>query len=137
MPFSLVFGRDEEIAAYLEGKLSTRLTPPYTTIGIEADGRIVGGWLFNDYNGHNVEISVALDRPLTRGMIKAVSHYCFSQMKVRRVTARCRESNTKSAALIRRLGFRHEGRLPFYYGDEAALIFGKTDSEITISAPRT
>ena len=124
--FSLVFGRDADVVPYLEDRLNVKLTPPYTTIGIEQDGRIVGGWLFNDYNGHNVEISVALDRPLTRGMIRAVSDYVFRQMKVRRVTARCRESNQKSAALIRRLGFRWEGRLPFYYGDEAAMIFGKT-----------
>ena len=137
MPFKLVFDRQSEVAAYMESRLATVLHPPFTTIGIEQDGRIVGGWLFNDYNGSNVEISVALDRPLTRGMIRAVSHYCFSQMKVRRVTARCRESNTKSAALIRRLGFRHEGRQPFYYGDEAAIIFGKTDSESILTASRT
>lgn len=126
MPYRLVFDRKEEIAAYLERRLNTTLTPPFLTIGIEENGEIVGGWLFNDYNGSNIEISVALDRPLTRGMIRAVHHYVFQQLKCRRVTARCRESNEKSATLIRRLGFRNEGRQPFYYGDDAALIFGKT-----------
>jgi RimJ/RimL family protein N-acetyltransferase len=126
VPYSLVYDRKEEVAAYLESKLETTLTPPFLTIGIEEDGKIVGGWLFNEYNGWNIEISVALSRPLTRGMIRAVNHYVFQQLKCRRVTARCRESNEKSATLIRRLGFRHEGRQPFYYGDDAALIFGKT-----------
>lgn len=126
----LLFDGRPEIVAYLEGRLGTRLSPPYTTIGIEQDGRIVGAWLFNDWNGHNVEISVALDRPLTRGMIRAVEDYVFRQMKARRVTARCRESNQKSATLIRRLGFVLEGRSPFYYGDDAALIFGRTSFHI-------
>lgn len=126
MPYNLVYDRKEEIADYLEKKLETVLTPPFLTIGIEENGRIVGGWLFNDYNGSNIEISVALDRPLTKGMIKSIRNYVFEQLKCRRVTARCRESNVKSATLIRRLGFRHEGRQPFYYGDDAALIFGKT-----------
>lgn len=137
MPYKLVFDRQSDVVAYLQDRLKTTLTPPFTTIGIEQDGNIVGGWLFNDYNGANVEISVALDRPLTLGMIRSIHNYVFKQMKCRRVTARCRESNEKSATLIRRLGFRNEGRQPFYYGDDAALIFGKTTNEITISPSRS
>jgi RimJ/RimL family protein N-acetyltransferase len=130
---NLVFDRQYEIVAYLQERLETVLHPPFTTIGIDEGGRIVGGWLFNDYNGHNVEISVALDRPLTRGMIRAVQNYVFEQLKCRRVTARCREKNEKSAKLIRRLGFHHEGRQPFYYGDDAAVIFGLTASKTPLT----
>lgn len=104
--------------------------PPYTVIGIERDGVIRGGWLFNDYNGHNVEITVALDVPLLPGMIRSVKDYLFRQMRVRRVTGRCRESNTASANMMRRLKFHNEGRLPFYYGDEAAMIFGYTNGKL-------
>lgn len=122
-PCKLVFDRSEEVAAYLERRLNTVLHAPYTTIGLEQAGRIVGGWLFNDYNGSNIEISAALDRPLTRGVIRAVAKYVFGQLRVRRVTARCRADNEKSAALIRRLGFAPVLYDPKYYPDGDALVF--------------
>lgn len=123
---NLVFGQDYRVLSYLENRLDTKLSPPFTTIGIEKDGEIVGGWLFNDYNGHNIEISVALDTQLTRGMIRAVKDYLFRQMKVRVVTGRCRDSNQKSISLLNRLGFHFEGRIPFYYGNEGARLYTYT-----------
>lgn len=127
----IVFNRIQDTVAYLESRLNTVFTPPYTVIGIEKGGKIVGGWLFNDYNGHNVEITVALDAPLLPGMIRAVEHYLFEQMRVTRVTGRCRESNTKSAGMMKRLGFTWEGRLPGYYGTEAAQLFGYTNGKLS------
>lgn len=126
MSSKLVFGQDYKVLAYLESRLETKLHPPFTTIGIEKDGEIVGGWLFNDYNGHNVEISVALDTQLTRGMILAIKDYLFNQMKVRVVTGRCRDSNLASHQLMTRLGFHFEGRIPFYFGTEGARLYTYT-----------
>lgn len=123
---NLCFDRIHDTVAYLERRLDVVFNPPYTVIGIEKNGQIVGGWLFNDYNGHNVEINVALDVPLLPGMIRAVKHYLFNQLRVRRVTGRCRESNVKSARMMSRLGFTWDGRQPFYYGDEAAVLYGCT-----------
>jgi RimJ/RimL family protein N-acetyltransferase len=123
---TLVFNRIPEIVSYLEARMDTVLHPPYTVIGIERNGEIKGGWLFNEYNGHHVEISAALDIPLTRGMIRAVKHYLFEQMRVRVVTGRCREANERSASLMTRLGFHFEGRIPLYYGDEAARFYSYT-----------
>jgi len=123
---SLVFGQDYRVLEYLQSRLDTKFNPPFTTIGIEKNGEIVGGWLFNDYNGYNVEISVALDTPLTRGYIRAIKHYLFNQMKVRVVTARCRDGNLKSRNLIKRLGFHFEGRIPWYFGNEGARLYTYT-----------
>lgn len=126
MSSSLVFGQDEKVLSYLESRLDTKLNPPFTTIGIEKRGEIVGGWLFNDYNGHNVEISVALDTQLTRGMIRAVKDYLFNQMKVRVVTGRCRDGNLSSRELMTRLGFIYRGHIPFYFGTEGARLYTYT-----------
>jgi RimJ/RimL family protein N-acetyltransferase len=126
---SLVYHRISETVSYLEEKLDTVFYPPYTVIGIEKQGRIVGGWLFNDYNGYNVDITVALDTSLTPGMLKAVKAYLFEKMRVCRVTGRCRESNAKSALMMRRLGFVWEGRQPFYYGKESSSIYGYTHGQ--------
>lgn len=123
---NLSFNRIQDTVCYLENRLNTVFTPPYTVIGVEKDGKIVGGWLFNDFNGHNVEINVALDVPLLPGMVRAVKHYLFEQLRVRRVTGRCRESNKKSAGMMNRLGFTWDGRQPFYYGNEAAVLYGYT-----------
>ncbi len=124
--FNLAFNQDFRVLEYLESRLATKLNPPFTTIGIEKNSQIVGGWLFNDYNGHNVEISVALDTHLTPGMIRAVKHYLFRQLKVRVVTGRCRDSNLKSQNMMTRLGFHFEGRIPYYFGDEGARLYTYT-----------
>lgn len=123
---NLCFNRIHDTVAYLECRLNTVFNPPYSVIGIEKNGKIVGGCLFNDYNGHNVEITVALDVPLLPGIVRAARHYLFEQMRVKRVTGRCRESNVKSAKIMSRMGFLLEGRQPFYYGDEAAILYGYT-----------
>lgn len=123
MSCSLVFGEDTRVLAYLEARLDTKLSPPFTTIGIERDGEIVGGWLFNDYNASNIEISVALDCAVSLSMIKSVKAY-LHKAGVKRVTGRCRESNHKSHLMLKRLGFVWEGRSPLYYGNEACIIYG-------------
>lgn len=124
---NLVFDRIGETAEFVQSRLGTVLCPPYTTLGLEKNGRLVGGWMFHHYNGYDVEISVALDAPLLPGTIRAVKHYLFKQLRVRRVTGKCRETNTKSAQMMRRLGFHYEGRSPFYFGEDAAMIFGYTN----------
>lgn len=121
-----MFNRISDTVAYLENRLNTVINQPYSVIGIEKNGQIVGGWLFNDYNGHNVEISVALDTPLLPGMIRAVKHYLFKQMRVRVVTARCRDSNLKSDQMMKRLGFHYLDRIPYYFGDEGARLYTYT-----------
>ena len=59
-----------------------------------------------------------------RRYFKQMFDYCFETMKVKRVSAMCNESNLRSRKLISGVGFKQEGRLRRYFGNEDALVYG-------------
>ena len=93
--------------------------------------RLIGAAVFNNYDFANIEISVYLDESarLTKGMIEAMFTYPFLELQCARVTARTRAGNAKTRQLIRRLGFKPEGRLRWYFGDDDAMIYGMPKAE--------
>ena len=81
----------------------------------EADDVLIGdiGVLLHD-NLMQGEIGFPLDRRYQgRGYateaVRAMLHYLFTELKVRRVSAECDDRNCRSARLLERAGFRREG----------------------------
>ncbi len=138
----LVYGRHDDVAEWVSERIGTIIAKPYVAIGATRDGEtLCGGAVFNNYNGSNVDISLASDRCLTKGTIRGIFHYCFVQSKVLRVTAATRRSNKKMRRILRKFGFEFEGIAKQYYGesrkddafvfalfkDKAARWLGNTD----------
>lgn len=72
---------------------------------------IVGGVVFNNFNGHNAAAHIALEPGIGRamiGMFEAVAHYAFVQFKLKRLTGLVDASNTKALNLDRHIGFEDE-----------------------------
>jgi RimJ/RimL family protein N-acetyltransferase len=86
---------------------------PSKTVGIGEwrDSRIIAGASFADYNGINVVSAIAIDEPPTRGFYHAIFEYPFEQLGCKRITALVEESNTRSVALTKKLGFEVEARM--------------------------
>ena len=83
-------------------------------MGLERDGHIVAGVLFNQFEGPNVHISAA-GKGWTRGFVRAVGDYVFSQLGCLRMTI-----TTEQEAVMRyacRLGGQVEGMMRDYYGE--------------------
>ncbi len=100
--------------------------------GFVDNDRIVGSFVFSEYTGHDVHMYCASDNPriFQRRYIKAMFDYCFNDLKVRRVSAMCNESNLRSRKLISGVGFKQEGRLRRYFGFEDALVYGLLREEM-------
>ena len=128
----LVFGEDEAIAAYVGAALGIDIHPPCTAIGFEHPVKgIVGGAVFNCYNGSNIELTMVLPK-VSRGIIRALAHYAFIQLKVTRVTARTKRSNARVRRILPKLGFAFEFPQVRYFGPnraDDALVF-RLDPEI-------
>ncbi len=118
---TLVFNQHDTVACWVSEKIGTLISPPYVAIGATKDGHsLCGGAVFNDWNGHNIEITLASDGCLTRGTIRAVYHYLFNQSKAGRVSAHTRRSNKAMREMFPRFGFEFEGVARRYYGPAKA-----------------
>ena len=82
-------------------------------MGIERDGEIVAGVLFNHFEGADVHVSIA-GTGWTRELIRAVGRYVYEQLGCERMTV-----ITADAAIARyaeRLGGKIEGLLRSHFG---------------------
>ncbi len=94
--------------------------------GFRHNGEIVGAFVFSEYTGNDVHMYCVSENPkiFQRRYFKQMFDYCFETMKVKRVSAMCNESNLRSRKLISGVGFKQEGRLRRYFGNEDALVYG-------------
>lgn len=83
-----------------------------TGIGVVRDGELIGGVVYNDWNGASVCMHCAGGNGwLTRTLLWYAFDYPFNQLKVKRATALIGEGNTPARTLNEQLGFRYETRI--------------------------
>jgi hypothetical protein len=123
-------GRDKEVAEWL-GSIGLPITPPFVTLAIVEDGKVIAAALFNNFQESNIDMSVVFGRriALTRGNLRALFSYPFKQLGLNRVSVRTRADNMAVRKQIRRLGFEPEGKKPFFYGSVSAMEYGMTRSQ--------
>lgn len=96
-------------------------------MGIERDGVIVAGALFNQFEGFDVHVTIA-GTGWTKGFATAVGQYVYGQLGCLRMTATTR--HPKVVGYAERLGGHVEGRLRNHFGMGAdAIIIGILRSE--------
>lgn len=113
----LIFDHHDLVADWVAERVGSVIAKPYVAIGATRDEQtFCAGAVFNNWNGHNIEITLASDHGLTRGTIRGIYHYLFVQSKAGRVTAHTRRSNKVMRAMLPRLGFQEEGVVKRFYG---------------------
>jgi len=117
----LIFNHDEELARWAEFYYPdcSPLARPLTTIGIESQGgEILGVAIYHDFSDNDVQITfvTATPRWATPGNVRAILHYPFIQLGVKRMTAVTNKSNKKARKLLEGIGFKLEGVHPFADG---------------------
>lgn len=82
-----------------------------TGIGLERDGELIAGVLYEDFNGAQVICHIAATAKnwtANREYMWMIFDYPFSQMKVKRITVPVAESNIVARAFVEGLGFELE-----------------------------
>ena len=105
---------DERVARFVSERSGAAFCPPFTAMGIERDGEIVAGALFNQFEGPNVHVTIA-GTGWTAGFVRAVGQYVFEQLGCLRMTVTTEQEKVAGYAL--RLGGEVEGRMQDYYGE--------------------
>jgi RimJ/RimL family protein N-acetyltransferase len=106
---------DERVAAFIGRELGFGVYPPWTAMGIERDGEIIGGVLFNCFeNNRDVQATVA-GKGFGKDFLTAVGDYIFSQLGYARITVKTEQ--TSVVRLAERLGGKIEGTLRSHFGE--------------------
>lgn len=116
---------DEVIAAFLEQKLGVKFSAPYYALGFTTDdGKPLAAFLFNDFNGANIEMTIYAEHGrMTRRLLRYVARYVFMQLGCRRLSAKIKRSNKRALKAAYRYGFRYEGISKAYFHDSDAVRF--------------
>ena len=112
----LLFGCDDAVAEFVGQKLSVIIHPPFTALGLMHENAFAGGIVFNNFNHSNVDLTVCTERPVTRGVIRAVAHYAFVQLGCNRISATTRRNNDAALKALPKLGFKFEAVRKQWFG---------------------
>lgn len=99
-------------------------------IGLERDGELVAGVLFDQFTGQSVCMHVASDGTrawMTREYLAICFDFPFRQLKVKKVLGLVDSTNENALSFDRALGFKHEATI-----EDA----GKTGSLVILSMSR-
>ena len=98
-------------------------------IGIEHDGKIIAGVVYNEFNGVNMNMHVASDgsaKWLDRKFLWMAFDYPFNQAKVKRITGLVGEGNKAARSFDEHVGFRLETTLKDAHPTGDLLIYVMT-----------
>jgi hypothetical protein len=112
----------EPVARFVSERLGFGLCPPYSAMGLERGGAIIGGALFNGFEGADVHVTVA-GTGWTREFLRAAGTYIYDQLGCARATITTGHRDVMELAL--RLGGKREGVLRDHFGPGSdAVIVG-------------
>ncbi len=112
----------EAVARFVSVGLGIAHCPPYVAIGIERDGEIVAGVLFNHFEGADVHLS-AYGKGWTRAFYRAIGTYVYDQLGCERMTVVTADDYV--AKLAERLGGEREGIMRNHFGNgKDAILLG-------------
>lgn len=82
-----------------------------TAIGMEDEGAITAGVVYDMFNGRSICMHVAIERPVSRKFTRMAFDYPFNQLKVSKVLGLVDSTNEKALRFDRLLGFVEEARI--------------------------
>ena len=93
-----------------------------TAIGLERDGELIAGVLYDHYNGASMAMHVAAEGKqwLNREYLWFCFYYPFEQVKVKKVIGIVPSTNAQALRFDKHLGFREEARICLLYTSDAA-----------------
>lgn len=107
-----IYGQDARVSAWVGERVDEENFAGAVALGLEQDGELVAGVVFNEYTGTNINIHVAAvpgKRWMNRDFLFRVFAYPFLQLKCNRVTGLVRVDNLPAQKFNEHLGFVREG----------------------------
>lgn len=112
---TVIYGQDARVKAWVAPQVAeTSFENTAVGIGLEQDGELIAGVVFNMYTGPGISIHVAAvpgKRWMTRDYLFRTFAYPFLQLNCFRITGLVRTDNLDAQRFNEHLGFKREGLL--------------------------
>lgn len=113
---------DGRVSIFVSEKLGRLFYPPFRCVGIEKDGEVIGGAVFNCFEGKDIQVTVA-GKGWNPTFLKRVGTYVYGQLGCERITVKTEQERVVEIA--KKLGGQVEGRLRNHFGPgRDAIIVG-------------
>lgn len=128
----LVLGQDAAVAAWVAERI------PHVTgfkdmaaIGVTRGGAMVGGVVYHEYRGNDIQMSTAAAGPcwLTEGILRALFVYPFITLACDRVSAFAPKGNAHTRRFLEKLGFVEEGNMRRGFVGDDCIVYGMLKEE--------
>ena len=100
-----------------------------TAIGLERDGSLVAGVMYENFNMQSITAHMAITGRLTRSFLGAIFRYAFEKCGVHKVILPISSGNVKSNKFAKKLGFIEEVRIRDAAPDGDIIIYSLAKSE--------
>lgn len=112
MSYRIVTGDDQRIGPWICARTGGNYVEG-TAIGLEKDGELVAGVLYDEWNKASIRMHVAAEGKnwLNRDYLWFCFHYPFEQLKVRKLIGVVASSNAQALKFDKHLGFVEEWRI--------------------------
>lgn len=108
----VIWDEPERVGAWVAQRVAATTFGPFTAIGLEEEGELIAGIVYNMFTGPSINMHVALapgKRFLTREHLAIAFGYPFNQLKCNRITGRVHAGNKLAQRFDEHLGFIREG----------------------------
>lgn len=110
----VIYGEDVRVAKWVGDQIDEVYAPGSSAIGLEQDGELIAGVVFDMYTGPSITMHVAAvpgKRWMTKDFLWRCFAYPFIQLQCSRVTGLVRVDNLVAQKFDEHLGFVKEGLL--------------------------
>jgi RimJ/RimL family protein N-acetyltransferase len=108
-----IYGQESKVVPWVGQRIDEdNFGKECIALGLEEDGKLIAGVVFNWYTGPSIAMHVAAEpgrRWLNRDFLYRCFAYPFLQLKCNRVTGLVKVDNLDSQRFNERLGFKKEG----------------------------
>lgn len=111
---TVIYGQDKRICEWVADAVSESEFILARGIGLEEDGKLIAGVVYENYTGKNITMHVAAvpgKRWLNREFLYRSFAYPFVQLECFRVTGLVKTDNFEAQKFDEHLGFKREGLL--------------------------
>lgn len=135
----IVWDDPQRVGGWVGARLQSSFSPSESSaIGLERDGELIAGVMFDHFNGRCIAMHVAGEGGhwLTRDYARACFGYAFHQLKVGKVIAMIDSTNHQSVRFNKHMGFRLEATVTGAGKKGDLLIYSMTPEQCRwIGAP--
>lgn len=113
----LLFGHDQDVAAWAENKLEGRLVFPHAAVGmLDKRGVLRGAFLVSFHNPHTAELTLYSEQVMTNGMWRGFFEWVFEEVGIHRLQIRTHRKHKAIKRAAPKYGFAFEGVARDFYG---------------------